>query len=217
MQLSTTARREIIEDLLDITVFSTMNEVLKDKTSEIKASINTLETSITIAKNKAEIQQQYITKLETDKQKAVDQLKGEVANVAIKINLIGNEIALHTNIIDTKVLLIDDYDDCTTKKQKLNILTTKLLDKVKKAKDEIDFYETNDNCPTCSQPLSSEIKTNNIEKQSGKVSEIEKAIEDASKQINDIEQRIGEIAVIQGEIAELQKTINDLNNDKLEP
>jgi len=213
MQLSSTARREIIEDLLDITVFSTMNEVLKDKTSDIKIKISDIETKITIAKNKAEVQQTYITKLETDKQRAVDQLKGEVANVEIKVHLIGNEIELLTNTVDQKVLLIDDYDDCTTKKQKLSILTTKLVDRVKKANDEIHFYENNDNCPTCSQQLTGEIKTDNIEKQTNKVSEIEKAIEEANKQINEIEQRIEEIAVIQAEILEIQKSINELNNE----
>jgi len=213
MQLSTNARREIIEDLLDITVFSTMNEVLKDKTSDVKIKISDLETKITIAKNKAEVQQTYITKLEIDKQRAVDQLKGEVANVEVKVHLIGNEIELLTNIVDQKVLLIDDYDDCTTKKQKLNSLTTKLVDRVKKANDEIHFYENNDNCPTCSQQLTNEIKTDNIEKQTNKVSEIEKAIEEANKQINEIEQRIEEIAVIQAEILEIQKSINELNNE----
>jgi len=213
MQLSTNARREIIEDLLDITVFSVMNEVLKDKTTTVKSKITDTETKITIAKNKAEVQQAYINKLETDKQKAVDQLRKEVANVEIKINAIGNEIEEHTKEVDKKALLIDDFDSCTSKKTKLVNLTTKLLDRVKKAKDEIDFYENHDTCPTCSQNLTNEIKSDNIEKQSSKVSEIEEAISEAGKQIQAIEVRIGEIIAIQAEISEIQKVITELNNE----
>jgi len=213
MQLSTNARREIIEDLLDITVFSTMNEVLKNKTSDVKSKITDLETKITIAKNKAEVQQGYITKLENDRQKAVDLLKKEVANVEVKINLIGNEIEMHTNVIDNKVLMIEDFDECTSKKHKLTHLTAKLIDRVKKANDEIYFYENNDTCPTCSQNLSEQIKADNIAKQTSKIIDIEEAVEEANKQIKQIEDRISEIATIQSEISEFQKVIIELNNE----
>lgn len=213
MQLTTNARREIIEDLLDIKVFSVMNDVLKDKTVEIKNKILSLENKITIAKNKADIQQEYITKLESDKQKVVEHLKRETSNVEIKINLIGNEIQLHTNIIDAKVKLIDDFEDNVTKRQKLVNVVSKLNDRIKKAKDEIEFYENNDTCPTCNQELNNTLKNTQVEKQTIKIEEVEEAIEQAKDQITAIQTRIEEISAIQTEISEIQKTITDLNNE----
>ena len=213
MQLSTNARREIIEDLLDITVFSVMNDVLKDKVSDVKLKISDLETKSTIAKNKAEVQQEYINKLEADKQKAVVQLKKEVSNVEIKIHLISNEINLFANIIDSKLKLIDDHDTNNAKRQKLINVVSKLNDRIKKAKDEIEFYENNDSCPTCNQDINDTLKTAQIEKQTSKIDEVEKAVEQARDQITLIQERIETITAIQTEISELQNNITDLNNE----
>ena len=213
MQLTTNARREIIEDLLDIKVFSTMNEVLKDKASDVKSKIQDAETNITIAKNKAETQQEYIQKLEADREKQVSHLKRETANVEIKINEIGNDIQAHTNIIDSKVVEIDDYDTISKRQTKLTNIRTKLLDKIKRAKDEINFYEENDTCPTCDQSLSQDVKTEHIEKRSSNILEIEAAIAEADVQAEQIQKRIVEINKIQSEIAKIQKTITELNTE----
>ena len=213
MQLTTNARREIIEDLLDIKVFSTMNEVLKDKASDVKSKIQDAETNITIAKNKAETQQEYIQKLEADREKQVSHLKRETANVEIKINEIGNDIQAHTNIIDSKVVEIDDYDTISKRQTKLTNIRTKLLDKIKRAKDEINFYKENDTCPTCDQSLSQDVKTEHIEKRSSNILEIEAAIAEADVQAEQIQKRIVEINKIQSEIAKIQKTITELNTE----
>lgn len=213
MQLSTNARREIIEDLLDIKVFSTMNEVLKEKTTEVKNKISDIERKITITKNKAEIQQEYITKLETDKQKVVEHLKKETANVELKIHLIGNEIQLHTNIIDSKVKLIDDHEENITKRQKLVNIVGKLNDRIKKARDEIEFYENNDTCPTCSQDINETLKIAQIDKQNTKIVEVEEAIGEVKDQVTAIQERLNEIAYVQEEITNIQKTITELNNE----
>ena len=213
MQLTTNARREIIEDLLDIKVFSTMNEVLKDKASDVKSKIQDAETNITIAKNKAETQQEYIQKLEADREKQVSHLKRETANVEIKINEIGNDIQAHTNIIDSKVVEIDDYDTISKRQTKLTNIRTKLLDKIKRAKDEINFYEENDTCPTCDQSLSQDVKNEHIEKRSSNILEIEAAIAEADVQAEQIQKRIVEINKIQSEIAKIQKTITELNTE----
>ena len=213
MQLTTNARREIIEDLLDIKVFSTMNDVLKDKTSDVKSKIQEAETNITIAKNKSETQQEYIQKLEADREKQVSFLKRETANVEIKINEIGNEIEAQTKVIDSKVIEIDDFETIAKRQQKLTTIKTKLLDKIKRARDEIKFYEENDTCPTCNQSLSQDVKNEHIEKRSGNILEIETAITEADIQTKQIQKRIDEINKIQSEIAKIQKTITELNTE----
>jgi DNA repair exonuclease SbcCD ATPase subunit len=213
MQLTSNARREIIEDLLDIKVFSTMNEVLKEKVSDAKQKIADAENKIDLAKNKAEIQQEYIEKLQSDKQKKVDVLKIQIKEIEDKIIALGDEIQDHTKIIDAKVNEMDDYDSIKKKQTKLTNLKDKLLDRIKKAKNEIKFFEENDTCPTCDQSITGSVKTNHIERESSKVLEIEAALVEVDLQTKQIQETIDAILKVQGEISEIQKTITELNNE----
>jgi len=78
LQLPPFTRREIIEDILDIQVFSVMNSVLKDKSAELKSKITDIETVIELGKNKVKLQQQYIATLESDKQKKVEDVQKRI-------------------------------------------------------------------------------------------------------------------------------------------
>ena len=127
--------------------------------------------------------------------------------------MISNEINLFANIIDSKLKLIDDHDTNNAKRQKLVNVVSKLNDRIKKAKDEIEFYENNDSCPTCNQDINDTLKTAQIEKQTSKIDEVEKAVEQARDQITIIQERIETITAIQTEISELQNNITDLNNE----
>lgn len=213
MQLSAAARREIIEDLLDIKVFTAMNDVLKGKYSETKTKITDIETKVELAKGKVELQQEYIKKLEDDKQKRVDDLLLTIKETEDKIMEFGNQIQGLTEVIDEKVKEIDDQDEVATKRQKLSNMVGKLNDKIKKAKDEIEFFQNNDICPTCTQGISADLKAHHEEKQSNKILEVEAAIEQATLQIETAQERIEEIRTIQNEINVIQKEINNIQNE----
>ena len=186
MQLSGNARREIIEDLLDIKVFSTMNEVLKDKVADSKLKINKFENDLELVKSKAEVQKNYIKKLEEDKKKKTDQLEKDIEeNVLLK------------ECLEKVVLLekrkIEDKNTVEPKLTKVHKLREKLYSKKDKCAEEIKFYEDHNECPTCDQTLNEETKSKHIKKNENKIKEYINALDELLLQMKPLQARFDEI------------------------
>ena len=122
MQLSAAMRRDIIEDLLDIKVFSTMNDVLKQKLTDIRSEINAIDSDTEILKTKVRLQQEYITKLEQDKKKKSD-------DIDVILESANANVTSHITIIDIKkkeILfmknLIADHNETSAKYKKLSLI-----------------------------------------------------------------------------------------------
>ena len=186
MQLSGNARREIIEDLLDIKVFSTMNEVLKDKVSDSKIKINNFENDLELVKSKAEVQKNYIKKLQEDKKKKTDQLEKDI-----------EENVLLAECLEKVILLekrkIKDKDIVETKLTKVRTLREKLYNKKDKCAKEIKFYQDNDKCPTCDQKLNEQTKDQHIKKNENKIKEYRDALDELIIQQRPLQDRFNEI------------------------
>ena len=186
MQLSGNARREIIEDLLDIKVFSTMNEVLKDKVSDSKIKINNFENDLELVKSKAEVQKNYIKKLQEDKKKKTDQLEKDI-----------EENVLLAECLEKVILLekrkIKDKDVVETKLTKVRTLREKLYNKKDKCAKEIKFYQDNDKCPTCDQKLNEQTKDQHIKKNENKIKEYRNALDELIIQQRPLQTRFDEI------------------------
>jgi DNA repair exonuclease SbcCD ATPase subunit len=213
MQLSLGIRREIIEDILDIQIFSVMNTLLKDKINENKNLITDLETKLEIEKQKIKIQQNYVKTLEADKTRKVN----DVANIIVGTNLEISEYQTNSDSFQTQisklVSQINDKDDYENKHQKLNQLLHRLHVKIIDINKEIEFYSDHDNCPTCSQAITDEIKTDHISKYNNKIEELNSAIEDLTNQINDIQTRLNEISKTKKEIDLLQNELIKTNQN----
>ena len=186
MQLSGNARREIIEDLLDIKVFSTMNEVLKDKVSDSKIKINNFENDLELVKSKAEVQKNYIKKLQEDKKKKTDQLEKDI-----------EENVLLAECLEKVILLekrkIKDKDIVETKLTKVRTLREKLYNKKDKCAKEIKFYQDNDKCPTCDQKLNEQTKDQHIKKNENKIKEYRDALDELIIQQRPLQTRFDKI------------------------
>ena len=211
MQLSAAMRRDIIEDLLDIRVFSVMNEVLKQKLIVIRSEISTIDSNTEILKTKVRLQQEYIAKLEQDKKKKSDDidviLESANANVTSHVTIIEikkKEILFMKN-------LIADHNEATTKHKKLLGLKDKILDKKQKLEDEIQFYHINDSCPTCNQALEETFKTGKIQAHDEKLKDINIGVEDIQKQIKEVEERLELINKTKETIAEINEEIVEVS------
>lgn len=209
MQLSAAMRRDIIEDLLDIKVFSTMNDVLKQKLTDIRAEISAIDTNAEILKTKVRLQHEYITKLEQDKKKKSD-------DIDVILQSANANVTAHVTIIDIKKQeivfmknLIVDHNETLVKHKKLLGLKDKILDKKQKLEDEIQFYHSNDSCPTCNQALEENFKAGKIEIHDDKLKGINAGILDLDKQIKEVEERL-EL------INKTKETIADINEEIVE-
>lgn len=212
MQLPLGHRREIIEDILDIQIFTVMNSVLKDKNIEIKSKITDIDTKIEIGKNKVKLQQQYIGTLENDKQRKVDDVQKRILES-------NQEVSQLTSLVDvergTKGNLESSIQDSSEKRNRyteMGTLLRKLTERIKVQESSIQFYHEHDLCPTCSQDLVPDLKHSAIALHTHKLEEVQTAIQTLTEQLNDTETRLNEIAEIETKISEHQGNIIQFNS-----
>ena len=211
MQLSAAVRREVIEDLLDIKIFSTMNEVLKAKYTDIKTKIQNLDNDIEVGKQKVKLQQEYIKTLEEDKQKKVEDVQKRISETNAEIAKLSADCERESNEVSSLQSSILDAEEKRTKRQEMGALLKKLASRIKAQEEHIHFYNDHDVCPTCNQGLDEELKQSAVNTHTSKIGEIENAIGTLSEQIEAIESRLDEIAGIETKISEHKTTIISLN------
>jgi DNA repair exonuclease SbcCD ATPase subunit len=211
MQLPLGHRREIIEDILDIQIFTTMNSVLKDKNTEMKATLLDLDSKIELGKNKVKLQQQYIETLEKDKQRKVEDVQKRILESTAEISQLNAGCDAEK---ENERLLKSEISDSAEKRNKrteMGSLLRKLSERIKAQESSIQFYHEHDVCPTCSQNLDEDLKTSAVTQHTHKLEEVETAIQTLTQQLNDVDTRLDEIADIEQKITEHQSNIIQFN------
>ena len=212
MQLSAAARRDIIEDLLDIKVFSIMNDVLKVKTQEIKSQIADIDSQIELTKTKVELQQKLVKTLEEDKQKKVEDVQKRISESSAEITKLNASVASEKKKETSFQSSILDSKEKRSKRSEMESLLRKLTEKIKTQEKSIAFYEQHDVCPTCSQNLDDVHKEQTIASHTHKMEEVQSAIGSLTKELQAIETRLDEIAAIEEEISQCKENIIELNS-----
>jgi DNA repair exonuclease SbcCD ATPase subunit len=166
MQLPAAERREVIEDILDIKIFSSMNIVLKDKVQDLNSKLSNIETKITIAKNKAEVQKEYIKNLEEDRD-------ARIHNINVKIQEAVNEIAERKHVLwdiedkrEGRLQSIGDAPDVNEDIGKILQEMREFESTATTIEKEISFYHNNDTCPKCKQGIAHDFKKDIVNERS---------------------------------------------------
>ena len=207
MQLSLGNRREIIEDILDIQIFTVMNAVLKDKTTDIKARITEIENDIALGKNKVKLHQQYIATLESDKQKKVEDVQKRILESNAEISQLNAGMLVEQEKETSCKSSISDADEKRNKRTEMGALLRKLSERITNQETSIQFYHDHDVCPTCSQDLDEHLKGSAIELHTHKREEVQSAIEALGLQLEGVETRLNEIDAIEKKISEYTSNI----------
>ena len=211
MQLPAAHRREVIEDLLDIKIFTVMNTVLKDKANDIKVKITDLENKIDLGKSKVKIQQDYIKTLEEDKQKKVEDVQKRISESNAEITHLQSIVEAENSEASLLQSSIVDNTEKRTKRTELDALLRKLSERIKTQEKHVSFYDEHDVCPTCNQALEADVKENAKTSHQHKIGEIETAVQTLTEQLDAIEARLDEIALVEEKIAEHKSAIISLN------
>lgn len=227
MELPAQQRREIIEDLLDIQVFSTMGILAKDKistnkqmVSESSYKIDSTESSIKLVRENNE----EIRKIrEVEAEKIRDKMKTYITDIETKkesIEKLEEDIqTLYDSIIDKK--------DIKSKFDKACSLRSDMERNRLNFEKELTFYHDNDNCPTCKQGIDHDFKTNVVEEKSKRKADIEAGLNNISKTIQTYQERLDDIIQVEDEIqknnfkvseirAEIRSAKNALTSLKIE-
>ena len=173
MQLTPNNRREVIEDLLDIKIFSTMNLILKDRIKVLKEQIRELDYKMEIAKEKVQMQQRFIQDLKDQSKQNNVQRQSEIGKLKEEIILV-RDTNEETLFACTKIQTeLEEYDNVEDEHNKLRIYESKFNDKFKKLRSDYKFFEKNDTCPTCKQSIDQELRTDKKTSITSSISELE--------------------------------------------
>ena len=210
MELRAYQRREIIEDLLDIQVFSVMGTLAKDRMSGIKTEITDNKYDIEIIENNiqsAEENNEEIRKLKTVE---VDKIKEKMSGHIEDIEEKNNTIDTQDEIIK---VLYDDISDKADEKQKFSDATEKRAELERSRiqfEKELSFYEHNDDCPTCKQGIEHDFKQEQIIDKNQQKAHIEKGLVDIAETIKTHQDRLGSISKIEDQIQSVNFKISEI-------
>lgn len=212
MQLPAAHRREVIEDLLDIQIFSTMNTLLKDRVSTNKNDIVDNDYNIKSLAEKIELHKQHVDSLRQNNDELVQQKRDKIAEYEVQINDANDLIAEKTAFskgLDDEVAQIDVLRE---EDKKVRDLYRKMYEKSVKLIKENNFYKDNDNCPTCKQGISHDFKDHILNDNNTVVSEISKGLSKLDRRLNKISEQITSYTKSLEIQQQLQKEIAELNN-----
>ena len=225
MQLTTKARREVVEDILDIKIFSLMNFLLKNQTKELNENIRNTEQTYDLTKEKAALQERFIKDVIENKSSIIDDSKSKVASNDSAIKTKQGEIVSLDNAKEALSFDSEHKIRLEEKIRKLSRTEAALSNKRGEHERQINFFQSNEECPTCEQDITPETKQTKIDASTGKLGQLDRAIADANRMEREEHERLDiikdNLATLRKhdvEIAKIRSSINELEkfNVKLE-
>ena len=225
MQLSASDRRAIIEDLLDIQIFSTMNGIVKDRLSNNKDLTSEKKHEIDLENQKYELQKKHIDQLKQNNDDKVKEYETEIQSNSNTVSALLKEIDTITTEVQELQLVVNSKVETETKIKKITKLESQIESNLSKFRKDISFFQTHDDCPTCRQTIASSFKEEELETLNTKVTECEHGLTQLEQKLlaeqeklNDISEKQSQIQKRQVKIATNNATISELNkyNNKLQ-
>jgi DNA repair exonuclease SbcCD ATPase subunit len=218
MQLSSSQRREVIEDILDIRIFSTMNSLLKEKAQETKDGILRIESEIKSAKEKVESQQAIIKTIAEAKSNAIESIVSKISANNDEILSVEGEVGLIVSEIHTLQASINDKDNVSEDIDKAKSIRSKLLQKIETCEHHSEFFNEHDVCPSCNQDIAEEYKESIVKDlnekmldNNTKINELETILKNLNEKLSEIQKVVGQITDKNIELSTRNSTITLLN------
>ena len=225
MKMRASYRRDVIEEILDIKVFASMNLLLRSKQQELTRDITTLRHSVDLIENKVNLQEQHyndLSKRDTDqidiKQKDIDKAQNDKRDYMFRIESLNKEITQNQ-------LQIADKTKVSAKMTQLQKLEAKIDQNLKTHKKALKFFEENKNCPTCTQDIKEEFRQDKIDEERRAVVKLQDGYKQLLSEITKQEEKISNfdkvserIRSIETNVAKLNTSIDELKrySDRLE-
>ena len=211
MRLPVASRREIIEDILDIQIFSVMNTRLKDKIRENNDEIKDLEYQLKIVGDKIELQKNYMLELEKKAKSEIEKKQAIIETLKV------DKASALKNAADQTVVLADYNTELKTladnkkKLKQLNTFRVKIQQKINTCKKETEFFINNHVCPTCTQEIGQDFRDKKINEGDKELLTLEKGFGDLEESIKQEEKRESKFMELSEQIVEVNSVINQLN------
>ena len=210
MQLPSNSRREVVEELLDIKIFSSMNDIVKSRIRLIKDEIKTLDLKKESLKDKVDMQKDFIEKTEN---KSQEHIHIKERNIGYLLNEENNFMNANENLNLELVQLqneLKDYSNSTEKLREMGNIKGKLSQKITGIVKEHKFFTDNRVCPTCEQNIEESFRVNRIEDSQNKAQELQEGYKKLQEAIKEEELRESIFKQTTGEIS---KVLNDISTN----
>jgi DNA repair exonuclease SbcCD ATPase subunit len=201
MQLSASDRRAIIEDLLDIQIFSTMNGIVKDRMTVNKDSTTTKKHEIDLMQQKYDMQKKHIDELKQNNDDKVKEYDSEIQSHNDTVSTLLEAVGGLTKETEELQLVVASKIETEAKVKKITKLESQIESNLSKFKKDISFFQSHDNCPTCRQTIATSFKEEELETLSTKVGECEHGLSQLEQKLTDEQAKLDDIN-------EKQKIIN---------
>ena len=214
MQLPASHRREVIEDLLDIKIFSSMNTLIKEKIRVIKEDIKVLELKKESLLDKVKMQESFIEELENRGKKDIDDKNVSIMSLTEEIGYLMDENSSLENPLREYIKKQDALVGYSEKLRKLGNLKGKISQKVSTLTKEHKFFTENTVCPTCTQSIEETFRINRINDAQFKAKELQSGYKELEEAIKEEEERERQFTSLSKEISQLTNGISQ-NNIKI--
>ena len=211
MRLPLAQRREIIEDILDIQVFSTMNVLLKDKVRENNEEIKTLDYEIHLLEEKIDLQKKYMLELEKKTKEEITRKENKITELLTNENEYHNEVARLTSEVEKHSEEMKEVSNSKAKLKKLNTFLFKIHSKLKNCQKEHDFFSDNHVCPTCTQELDEDFRQEKINQGASELNKMNTGVEELLAEIEKEEKREEKFNKLSDQVMQLNASISQSN------
>jgi len=211
MRLPQVQRREIIEDILDIQIFSVMNDLLKDKVRENRDELYKLEGELNVQKQKIDLQKNYMLELEKKTQAEVERKQNKIIELESEEEISFKSIEEHNKDVSRLQLELTELSDVSKKLKKLYSFRTKVDQKIKSHQRDHKFFHDTEQCPKCGQNLEEEFKKEMILSTEMKIAELDSGYAELESSIEEEEEREKQFTHVSGRVIEINSSINQLN------
>jgi DNA repair exonuclease SbcCD ATPase subunit len=200
MQLSAMNRREVIEDLLDIQIFSTMNILLKERVQDNKDSVSYIVKEIAVQEKEIELHKEHLQEIHQDNDKKIKEYDAQLKALNDKLNDYSLQYEAVMEIIDNLKDNIIDESNVNKRLNKMLDMEKQIETKIKKVQKDIKFYRGHNTCPTCEQILDETFKAQRLDEDENKLTELTNGITLLQEQIKEQDGRLDQILEITNDI-----------------
>ena len=211
MQLSASNRREVIEDLLDIKIFSSMSGIIKEKIRQTKDEIKVLQLKKESLNDKVQMQKNFIEELENRASEDIKSKEGKIMGLLDEENKFMHENVKIVEELDDLNKVLNSYTGATEKLRKLGNLKGKISNKVSTITKEHKFFTENTVCPTCDQAIEETFRINRINDAQTKAKELQSGYKELEEAIKEEEERERHFTTLSKEISKLNNDISQNN------
>jgi DNA repair exonuclease SbcCD ATPase subunit len=210
MQLNSTSRRDVIEDLLDINIFSKMNVILKEKISLLKGELENNNHSIEVVKTKINAQKKYIRDLTAINTQQRKEKEAEIQGLNDDIAILNEATAELSETVNNLLPSVqEELSKIRVNKQKLEKYRTQFGTQVKTVVKEAKFFDENEHCPTCDQDIGDDLRQSKRSAATERAKELKGLMTEADKQLAEYQDAIEKLEAEMSDLAHKQNVMNN--------